>query len=78
MVSFSKQSKNFQEIPANSNDEITIKFLNKNSKGIQGTINIAYENEDFLAINKPANLSVHNDINLNQDRTLVDLLTKQN
>lgn len=59
----------------NLNDQITIEFPEiKTQKGIQGAIDITYENNDFLAINKPANLSVHNDINLNQEKTLVDLL----
>jgi len=72
LVNNQKVSKKYQ---LTLNDEITIEFPDiKTQKGIQGNINIAYENKDFLAINKPANLSVHNDINLNQDRTLVDLL----
>ena len=72
LVNNQKVTKKYQ---LSLNDEITIEFPEaKTQKGIQGKINIAYENDDFLAINKPANLSVHNDINLNQDRTLVDLL----
>ena len=72
LVNNQKVTKKYQ---INLNDEISIQFPEvKIQKGIQGKINIAYENDDFLAINKPADLSVHNDINLNQDRTLVDLL----
>jgi len=72
LVNNQKVTKKYQ---INLNDEISIQFPEvKMQKGIKGKINIAYENDDFLAINKPANLSVHNDINLNQDRTLVDLL----
>ena len=57
------------------NDQIQISFPEvKTQTGIKGEIDIIFENQDFLAINKPANLSVHNDINLNQDKTLVDLL----
>src|SRR6056300_1326778 len=61
LVNNQKVSKKYQ---LTLNDEITIEFPEiKTQKGIQGNINIAYENNDFLAINKPANLSVYNDIN---------------
>lgn len=45
---------------------------------IQKPLDILFENEDVLVINKPPNLSVHQDINGHQDETLINWLHGNN
>jgi 23S rRNA pseudouridine1911/1915/1917 synthase len=65
----------------NKNDKIDILPEDNQPESlrpIQKPLDIVFENDDVIVINKPPNLSVHQDINGHQDETLINWLHGNN